>query len=49
MIALVKGFQRAEFIVAVLVDLFRQDSPSISWVGTLSLVSSTGLGLGGEV
>ena len=36
-------------VMVVLTDLLSKDSPSISWVGILSLVSSTGLGLGGEV
>ena len=49
-IVLVKGCRQGESIVmVVLADLLRKDSPSISWVGILSLVSSVGLGLGREV
>jgi len=50
MIVLLKGCRRAESTVTVvLADLLRKDSPSILWVGILSLVSFAGLGLGGEV
>ena len=50
MTTLVKGCRRTESrVTVVLADLLRQDSPSISWVRTLSLVSSAGLRLEGEV
>jgi len=50
MIGLVNGCRRTKsMVMVVLTDLLIKDSPSISWVGTLSLVSSTGLDVGGEV
>ena len=50
MIVLVNGCRRAEsMVMVVLTDLLRKNSPFILWVRILSLVSSTGLRLGGEV